>query len=303
METNPASGALNQTKCVACGETTWRNAGQIKDYSISGEWFMLRECTTCHLKVTSPQPSAEILGRYYASQNYISHSDTRQGLTNKIYHLARRYMLERKFDLVSRASKLETGRLLDVGAGTGHFAHYMSEYHWDVVALEPDENARKVAAEKLEMEIHPLENLGHLEENSFDVITLWHVLEHVQDISGNVSHFKSLLKKNGVLIIAVPNHTSRDAKQYGDKWAAYDVPRHLWHFSPLSMEKLLTKHGFQMADKISMPLDAFYVSMLSEKYRGNSFFGPVFAFISGALTWMASLRNVNKASSIIYIAK
>ncbi|MEO6132610.1 MAG: class I SAM-dependent methyltransferase [Saprospiraceae bacterium] len=302
MQTNPQGQPITDMKCPACDGLLWREASQVKDYSITSEWFGLKECTSCHLKATFPQPQAQELGRYYASKDYISHSDTRSGLINKLYHLVRRYMLEKKFDWVSRASKLETGRLLDVGAGTGHFAHYMAEYHWDVVALEPDEDARKVAAEKLEMEIHPLEVLGQLEENSFDVITLWHVLEHVQDISGYVSHFKTLLKKDGVLMIAVPNHTSRDAKQYGMQWAAYDVPRHLWHFSPLSMEKLLTKHGFKLANKISMPLDAFYVSMLSEKYRGNNFFGPIGAAISGLSTWIASTRNVERASSIIYVS-
>jgi cyclopropane fatty-acyl-phospholipid synthase-like methyltransferase len=212
-------------------------------------------------------------------------------------------MQEKKYDVVSRASRKDMGTLLEVGAGTGHFAHYMIEYHWDVTALEPDESARKVASEKFQMEIQPIEILGQLKEDSFDVITLWHVLEHVQDIGGYVSHFRSLLRKDGVLIIAVPNHTSRDAKQYGMKWAAYDVPRHLWHFSPASMEKLLTKHGFILEQKIAMPLDAFYVSMLSEKYRGNGFFGPMFAFVSGMLTWITSMRNVDKASSIIYVAK
>ena len=294
---------MNDMTCPACGSRDWKDAGQVKDYSISGEWFGLKECTSCHLKATFPQPAAHELGRYYASNDYISHSDTKKGLINKIYHLARRYMLEKKYDVVSRASRKEMGSLLDVGAGTGHFAHYMSEYHWDVTALEPDENARNVGAEKLEMEIHPLEVLGQLKEDSFDVITLWHVLEHVQDISGYISNFKTLLRKDGVLIIAIPNHTSRDAKQYGMKWAAYDVPRHLWHFSPASMEKLLTKHGFELAQKLPMPLDAFYVSMLSEKYQENSFFGPVFAFISGVLTWITTYGNVNKASSIIYIAR
>jgi SAM-dependent methyltransferase len=289
--------------CPACGGVEWTKAGQVKDYSISGEWFELKECSSCHLKATFPQPPANQLGRYYASSNYISHSDTRSGLTNKLYHFARRHMLEKKYDWVSRASQKERGSLLDVGAGTGHFAHYMAEYHWDVVALEPDEKARKIGAEKLGLDIQPLEVLAQLQPSTFDVITLWHVLEHVQDISGYMDHFRSLLKPDGVLIIAVPNHTSRDASQYGMNWAAYDVPRHLWHFSPLSMEKLLTKHGFALTKKIAMPLDAFYVSMLSEKYNRNTFFGLPGALISGVRTVISEMKNVDKASSIIYVAK
>ncbi len=303
MQTIPEERHEPDLICPACGGVEWKNAGQVKDYSISGEWFELHECKSCHLKATFPQPVLNEMGRYYASKLYISHSDTRSGLTNKLYHIARRYMLEKKFDWVSRASKLESGKLLDVGAGTGHFAHYMAEYHWDVVALEPDENKREAGAQKLELDIQPLEILGQLKPNSFDVITLWHVLGHVQDISGYISHFRSILKTDGVLIIAVPNHTSRDAAQYGSKWAGYDAPRNLWHFSPLSMEKLLPKHGFMLTQKIPMPLDGFYVSMLSEKYVGNDFFGLVGAVISGIRTLFSGMRNVDRSSSIIYISK
>jgi len=289
--------------CPACGSTQWLTAGQAKDYSITGEWFELIECSSCHLKATHPQPPEQQLGRYYASKEYISHSDTSTGLTNKLFHKARAYMMKKKYNWVTSALGQSTGSLLDIGAGTGYFAKYMQDHGWKVIGLEPDETARKVGNEKLGLELHPMESLKSLQPHSFDVITLWHVLEHVHEISAYMHHFHSLLKPGGVLVIAVPNYTSRDGKQYGPQWAAYDVPRHLWHFSPASMEKLLSKNGFALFQKIKMPLDAFYVSMLSEKYRGNYFFGPVAAFISGMRTLMAGRKNVNKASSIIYISK
>ncbi len=289
--------------CPACGNTEWRISGQTKDYSITGEWFELKECIQCHLKATYPQPTKVHLGRYYASKDYISHSDTRSGLTNKLFHKARSFMMKKKYDWVIEAVNRKTGKLLDVGAGTGHFAKYMQYQGWEVVALEPDETARKVGVEKLGVDIQPLEALATFDMKSFDVITLWHVLEHVHDITGYINHFRALLKTDGVLIVAVPNHTSPDAKQYGVQWAAYDVPRHLWHFSPESMKRLLTSHGFTLINKISMPLDAFYVSLLSEKYRGNYFFGPVAAFFSGLRTFISGKRDVDRASSIIYISK
>jgi SAM-dependent methyltransferase len=289
--------------CPACGSSTWKVTGQAKDYSVSGEWFELNECTTCHLKATHPQPAALQLGRYYASEEYISHSDTRTGLTNKLFHKARSFMLKKKYEWVVRASGKKSGKLLDVGAGTGYFAKYMQDHGWEVIALEPDETARKVASEKLGLPLQPIESLSVQKPGSFDVITLWHVLEHVHDIKGYMNHFHSLLKTGGILLIAVPNYTSRDARQYGSQWAAYDVPRHLWHFSPESMQKLLTKHGFTLFQKIKMPLDAFYVSMLSEKYRGNYFFGPLSAFISGMKTLLAGNKNVNQASSVIYLSR
>ena len=288
--------------CPACGEGNWTDAGQVKDYSITGEWFSLKECSLCHLKATYPQPNEVEIGRYYASEEYISHSDTRTGLINRLYHTAREYMLKKKFNWVCKASGKQSGSLLDVGAGTGHFAHFMQLKGWEVTALEPDEKARKVAAEKLGINIQPLDSLTHLNAQSYDVISLWHVLEHVHDLSGYMDHFRSMLKPGGVLMIAVPNHTSKDAKKYGAMWAAFDVPRHLWHFSPASMEKLMSRHGFTLIDKIPMTLDAFYVSMLSEKYNGNDVFGAVSGFASGFQTLMATSNNVDHASSVIYIA-
>ncbi len=289
--------------CPACGSTDWKNSGQAKDYSITGEWFELKECVHCHLKATYPQPGVAQLGQYYRSKDYISHSDTRSGWTNKLFHQTRTFMMRKKYEWVIDAADKKSGKLLDVGAGTGHFAKYMKDKGWEVVALEPDETARNIAAEKLGVDIQPIEALTTQELKSYDVITLWHVLEHVKDVTGYLNHFRAILKPDGVLIIAVPNHTSPDAKQYGIQWAAYDVPRHLWHFSPESMKKLLTKHGFTLFRKIPMPLDGFYVSLLSEKYRGNYFFGPIGAFISGMRTFFTGNKDVNRSSSIIYIAR
>jgi 2-polyprenyl-3-methyl-5-hydroxy-6-metoxy-1,4-benzoquinol methylase len=289
--------------CPACGNPLWQKGIQAKDYSVSGEWFELKTCSSCGLKMTWPQPEAENIGRYYASSEYISHSDTKTGLINKLYHSAREYMLKKKFQWVVDGAGRSNGHLLDVGAGTGHFAHYMQQQGWDVLALEPDETARKVGAEKLNLKILPLEDLASQQPDNFDVITLWHVLEHVHDLPGYIDHFHSILKKDGTLMIAVPNYSSKDAKHYSSQWAAYDVPRHLWHFSPEAMKQLLSRHGFQIVQKMDMPLDAFYVSMLSEKYKGNYFFGPVSAFFNGFQSYWKGRKNKDQASSIIYISK
>jgi len=289
--------------CPACGTNHWINSGQVKDYSITGEWFDLKECSECHLKATYPQPTEAEIGRYYASDEYISHSDTKTGLINRLYHTAREYMLKKKFNWVTKASGKATGTLLDIGAGTGHFAHFMKIRGWTVTALEPDDKARALASGKLGLIISPLDALQDQENASFDVITLWHVLEHVHDLNGYMHRFHAILKPGGKLIIAVPNHTSRDAEKYKSMWAAYDVPRHLWHFSPASMEKLLSTHHFALEAKIPMHLDAFYVSMLSEKYKGNALFGSVGGFFSGLQTFFAGVQNVDCSSSVIYIAR
>lgn len=289
--------------CPACGGTKWEDAGKVKDYSITGEWFELRVCPLCQLKATYPQPGKAEIGRYYASESYISHSDTKTGLINRLYHAAREYMLKKKHNWVEKASHLKSGNLLDIGAGTGHFSHFMQSRGWQVTALEPDEKARTIAIAKLGLNIKPLEELDHQPEHFYDVITLWHVLEHVHDLGVYMDHFRTILKPGGTLVIAVPNHTSRDARKYEETWAAYDVPRHLWHFSPASMDKLLSRHQFSLVEKIPMHLDAFYVSMLSEKYRGNDLSGSVKGFISGFQTFLDSRGNVDEASSVIYIAR
>lgn len=289
--------------CPACGSATWIPAGKVKDDSVTGEWFDLMECSICHLRASTPTPAPSEIGRYYASEEYISHSDSRNGLINRIYHAVRTYMLKRKKSWVIKACDKEKGNLLEVGAGTGHFAHFMQSHGWTVTALEPDEKARQLGAEKLAMQMQPMNILDYLPSNSYDVITLWHVLEHVHDPAHYISRFRELLKPGGALIIAVPNYTSKDETIYKTSWAAYDVPRHLWHFSPSSMEKLLQKHQFTLTGKIPMHLDAFYVSMLSEKYRGHSFLATLLGSISGLRTYFATLGNKDKASSLIYIAK
>ncbi len=289
--------------CPACGAKNWVPADEVKDFSVSGESFELKMCNLCHFKRTFPQPLPAEIGRYYASEDYISHSDTKNGLINKLYHAARIYMLKKKHQWVTEAFGKSKGSLLDVGAGTGHFPHYMKLSGWQVAALEPDEKARQIAAEKLHITIDPIEHLEELSADQFDVITLWHVLEHVHDLKGYLERFNRILKPEGVLIIAVPNHTSVDAKRYKTYWAAYDVPRHLWHFSPRAMECLLDQYQFKLTTKIPMHLDAFYVSMLSEKYKGSGFTGTINAFFSGMKTYFSASKNVDQGSSIIYVAK
>ena len=270
---------------------------------MSGEWFSLLDCPACGLRKTVPQPAPSDIGKYYASTDYVSHSDTRTGAVNRLYHYARQFMLGRKAAWVARAAHRTSGRLLDVGAGTGYFAAHMRDRGWTVTALEPDEGARKLALERANLAIRPTEDLFALEYGSFDVITLWHVLEHVHDPAGYLRQFRHLLAPDGLLLIAVPNPESRDARQYGPDWAAWDVPRHLWHFSPEAIRRLFSSTGFEMSGIRTMPLDAFYVSMLSERYKGRGLMSLLAGTWSGLRTWIASQGNRERASSLIYFGK
>ena len=286
--------------CPVCDGNNFAEFLKVNDHSISGEDFGLIRCTDCGLVITQNHPDEESIGKYYNSEDYISHSDTKSGIVNTVYHSVRSYMLGQKRKLVAGVS--DTGKLLDIGAGTGYFAAHMVDNNWEVVALEPDAGARQVARDNFNLDVHDVDHLEKLPHSTFDVVTMWHVLEHVHRLNATIHTINSVLKPNGKLIIAVPNYTARDAERYGRYWAAYDVPRHLWHFSPNAMRKLLSKHGFTVNKIRPMDFDAFYVSMLSEKYkgRGSGFVGGTF---SGLGTYLSSIGNASKSSSVIYIAR
>jgi 2-polyprenyl-3-methyl-5-hydroxy-6-metoxy-1,4-benzoquinol methylase len=286
--------------CPACGSTQIQKILTAKDHTVSHQQFEIWECSQCTLRFTQNVPSAEAIGPYYQSENYISHSDTKQGLVNRLYHIVRRRTLKSKQKLVESASGTKTGQLLDVGAGTGAFLHHMQQQGWQVNGLEPDENARQVALKQYNLNLLPPDHLWKIAQGSMDVITLWHVLEHVHRLHDYMEQLKKLLKPGGYLFIAVPNYTSRDATTYGEHWAAYDVPRHLYHFSPASMKQLIQKHGMTLKAIKPMWFDSFYVSMLSEKYAtGQS--KLVKGGFSGLLSNWSALRNRERCSSLIYI--
>ena len=288
------------SKCPVCGNQQLEKYITVRDHSISGEEFELFKCSVCQLLVTQPQPDEKSIGRYYSSDEYISHSDTDEGIINKVYHQVRAVMLRQKHDLVCEYQ--QPGRLLDIGCGTGYFPAYMRENGWEVTGLEPDESARQVALRKLELEIQDINRLPELPESTFDVITMWHVLEHVHKLGETISTVRKLLKPTGTFICAVPNYTSADARKYGAYWAAYDVPRHLWHFAPATMTRLLGDRGLHLVKTRGMPFDAYYVSLLSEKYRGNK--AGIFAgAIYGTASNFQAMGSPDKSSSVIYISK
>ena len=240
------------------------------------------------------------IGRYYASENYISHSDTQAGLVNKLYHFIRKKTLHSKKNLIESVTEKTTGNILDIGCGTGAFLNTMKTGGWAITGLEPDETARAKATKLYGIEPQPSNSIFSLQHNSFDAITMWHVLEHVHQLHEYVAQLKNLLTDQGKIFIAVPNYTSYDAQYYGSYWAAYDVPRHLYHFSPTSMKTLVEHHGLRIKKIKPMWFDSFYVSMLSEKYK-NGKGNLIIAFIIGLFSNFKALFNRAKCSSLIYI--
>jgi SAM-dependent methyltransferase len=294
--------AVHHHNCPVCKQNRLEKVLIISDHSVSKEAFAVWECADCSLRFTQDVPDQASIGRYYASDAYISHTDTRKGLISVLYHWVRSFTLVSKLRLVIRVTRRKTGNLLDIGAGTGAFLHTMKKAGWLVTGLEPDAGARKIAKAKHQLVLLESDALFKLDSAKYDAITLWHVLEHVHSLDEYLDTISKLLKQEGKLIVAVPNYSSGDAAHYQTYWAAYDVPRHLYHFSPKSMRILMQAHGLEVVETRPMWFDSFYVSMLSESYRPQGG-GIVSAFWQGLKSNWKAIKDKERASSLIYVIR
>lgn len=271
---------------------------ELKDYFLTGEKFWLQENEDFGYLETHPQP-LENLSDYYESENYISHTDSGKTLMERIYQFVKNYNLSYKFSKLQDAAPGKN--ILDYGCGTGDFLVYAKAKKLKVFGVEPNPKALKIAREKLSDESITDKPIDELNQK-FDVITLWHVLEHIPNLFEFLEQLKSKLNPGGKIYIAVPNHLSFDAKFYKNYWAAYDVPRHLWHFSPDSMQKLFNSFGMKIEKQYPLWFDSYYVSLLSEKYKKNSL-GFLRAIIIGTLSNLAGILSGNYSSVIYQISK
>lgn len=267
-----------------------------KDFLVSGDSFDLLYNKEFDMLVTHPQPNSEKIGRYYESSEYISHTDEHRSIVSFLYQNIKAYTLKSKVKYIQKCSG-KIGRILDIGAGTGDFLVSAKNSGWKVDGVEVNKLARDKALIK---GINLNENLDDLKDQKYDIITLWHVLEHLPNLEMSLKKIDSLLKPTGILVIAVPNFRSFDAKYYSKYWAAFDVPRHFWHFSKNSVTKLLPDNYVRMNTK-AMIFDSFYVSLLSEKYKSGSAFSIKALFI-GLCSNIKALRT-KEYSSLIYTFK
>lgn len=265
-----------------------------KDHSVSGESFELRRERNLDLLATFPRPENEKLSEYYKSENYISHTDSKSSFFDKVYQKVKANMLQKKLSWIHSENK-NKGAILDFGAGTGDFLLEAKNRGWKVEGVEPNSDARNLALKK---GVDLKEETSSYKDASFDVITLWHVLEHVPDTNGQIKELDRLLKKDGLLIVAVPNFKSYDAYVYQEYWAAFDVPRHLYHFSRTGIKDIFKAHSFNLISEKPLLYDSFYVSLLSEKYKGNSL-APLKAFKTGLLSNFKA-KSTGEYSSLAY---
>lgn len=284
-------------ECPICSSKKSSLYMDTQDYFYSQEPFSITQCNECEFLYTNPVP--QNMFKYYQTEKYYSHNTASGGVVSEIYSLLRWLNIKKKYTLLN---KITSGKsILDVGCGTGELLGYFKNKGWATMGIEPNDKARAIAYNNNDGNIYGEDHLAELKPKSFDIITLWHVLEHVEHLNTRMEELKRLIKKGGSLVFALPNINSPDSKKYGAFWAALDVPRHLYHFNEKSFKKLLAKHGLKLVSSLPMKLDSYYVSMLSEKYMGNSLYMPA-AFINGTISNIKAKKN-NNYSSMIFVVR
>jgi len=283
--------------CPICGNKEFSLYLKTKDFFFTQEEFSLSKCKSCSLVFTNPIP--QDISKYYDTTDYLSHNTGDNGILGKIYSTLRNINIKRKYNLVSKYN--HQGNILDIGCGTGELLSFFNNKKWNAVGIEPNNSARKFAINKHGITVFDEKKLTSLTPDTFDVISMWHVLEHVPDLHKRISQVSKLLKKDGTIFIALPNLSSPDSLKYKEYWSALDVPRHLYHFNQETFETLISLHNMKLIHAEPMKFDSYYVSMLSEKYLKNKLYIPL-AVINGFISNIKAKRK-NNYSSMIFVVK
>jgi len=297
VKPNPKTEKVSN--CPVCGRSEFSLFLKTKDYFFTQNDFSVDQCHNCGFVFTNPIPVLSELAKYYDSPDYLSHTADSFSFTGQVYKLFRNVNIKKKFKLISK--RAEGKAILDIGCGTGELLNYFKQKGWNTTGVEPNQSARSFASTNYNIGVFDENELDNFEENSFDVISLWHVLEHVPDLNGRMDQLNRLLKKDGLLIIALPNLDSPDAVKYGEHWAGLDVPRHLYHFTEKTFQMLANKHNMELTESVPMKFDAYYVSLLSEQYLKKKIpYLP--AFVNGLQSNLHA-RKDNNYSSMIFVVK
>ena len=284
-------------KCPWCESENTQIHLSLKDEFLTKEDFQIYQCQDCGLLFTEPRPAKDKIGAYYKSEEYYSHQENKQGFIPRIYERVKSINLKNKSKMATLA--LKPGRILDIGCGVGDFLHVMETQGWESFGIEPSEEAKAIAKKRTKAQVYVPEQIEELANESFDLITMWHVLEHVDDLKTEIAHLQRLLKKGGRLVLALPNFKSYDATFYKEKWAAYDVPRHLSHFCRKSIANIFKNSQLRLIETNNLRWDAYYISYMSEQYKKNSL--PLVRGVARGLISNLKARKNGEWSSLVYI--
>ena len=284
-------------KCPWCGSENAQLHLELKDLFLTQEPFKILECKECGLLYTTPRPNKDEIGRYYKSEEYYSHQENKEGFIPKVYEKVKSVNLKNKYGIATEGKG--KGKALDIGCGVGDFLHTMEQHGWDCTGVEPSEDAKAIAKKRIKGQLLSSEEQENLPDSSFDLITMWHVLEHVDDIRWQIQQLHRLCKPGGRIIIALPNYKSYDGQYYKAEWAAYDVPRHLNHFNKETLIKILEESGLRHVKTEKLVWDAYYISYMSEKYRKHSI--PLLRGAFRGLVSNCKARKTGEWSSLVYV--
>lgn len=284
-------------KCPWCDSDKTQIHLWAKDLFLTQETFEIHECLKCGLLFTEPRPKPEEIGKYYQSDEYYSHKENKKGFIPRIYESVKKVNLKRKVNMATAG--LQVGKMLEIGCGVGDFIQEMEQQGWDCTGIEPSNDAKAIAKKKVKAKLYEPQDISTLSDERFDLITMWHVLEHVDDLKDEIHHLQRLLKKGGRLVLALPNFKSYDAQYYKEFWAAYDVPRHLNHFCQETINTIFTKNGFVLKKTNKLIWDAYYISFMSEKYENHKL--PLMKGLFRGWISNQKARKSGEWSSLVYV--
>lgn len=288
---------MNTCKCPWCNSEKTQIYLRVKDEFLSHEDFQIHECLDCGLLFTAPRPSKDKIGEYYKSEEYYSHQENKKGFIPKLYERVKSINLKHKYKIAIDGKSV--GKMLDIGCGVGDFLHTAEQHGWQCTGVEPSEDAKAIAQKRIKAEILSSDALEKIPNETFDVITMWHVLEHVDNIKWQVAQLYRLIKPNGKVVIALPNYQSYDAQFYKELWAAYDVPRHLNHFNKKTLAKIFDSCGLKLIKTEKLIWDAYYISYMSEQYKHHSL--PLLRGTFRGFVSNCKARKSGEWSSLVYV--
>ena len=283
--------------CPWCDSDKTQMQLWVKDLFLTQEAFEIHECMKCGLLFTEPRPKPEEIGKYYQSDEYYSHKENKQGFIPRIYESVKKVNLKRKVNMATDG--LQVGKMLEIGCGVGDFIQEMEQHGWNCTGIEPSNDAKAIAEKRVKAKLYDPQEIGTLPDESFDLVTMWHVLEHVDNLKEEIGHLQRLLKKGGRLVLALPNFKSHDAQYYKEYWAAYDVPRHLNHFCRASINNIFKNTELKQRKTDKLVWDAYYISYMSEKYENHTL--PLLKGVWRGFVSNNKARKSGEWSSLVYV--